>query len=143
MKTDRTHDTIHGTIALHVMINHISAGSLATATRRGSFIVNDVPANFNIMADEHILATVFANLLNALITHTDNSCIRISAQLHGRVVMLSLKETHTVTAPNFTGSLREAQQLVERMGGNIVVTTDRNQATTIVLSFLNRLEIAA
>lgn len=139
MNTNSTQLTNKGILPLHVMINRISASSLPAATRKHSFIVNDVPADLKVCADEQMLASVFGSLLNTLISYTDHSCIRISAQLYGKVVLVNLKESQRLNRSAFTGSLRQVQQLAEKIGGSISISSDRSKATTIVLSFSNQI----
>lgn len=130
-------------IGLHLMVSRISASSVPSATRKNSFIINDIPEDLQANANENMLATIFGSLLNAVITHTENCCIRISAKIYGRVAMLHLKETHRLDTPAFAGSLRQVQQLAEKIGGAVSVSNKRNEATTIVFSFINNLPLAA
>jgi hypothetical protein len=130
-------------VTLHLMVNRISASSLPSATRKNSFIINDVPADLQASTDENMLATIFGSLLNTVITHTENCCIRISAKVYGKVVLLHLKETHRLNSPAFAGNIRQVQQLAEKIGGSVSVSNNRNEATTIVFSFINNLPLAA
>ncbi len=130
-------------VGLHLMVNRISTGSLPSATRKNSFIINDVPDDLEVNTDEHMLATVFGSLLNTVINNSENCCIRISAKLYGRVVLLHLKESHRLNCPAFAGNLRQVQQLAEKIGGTVSVSNERNEATTIVFSFVNNLSLAA
>lgn len=139
MSSNSTPSINHGALALHGMINRISASSMPAATRKHSFIVNDVPPDLEVCADEQMLATVFASLLNTLINYTDNTCIRISAQLYGKVVLVNLKESQRLNKTAFAGSLRQVQQLAEKIGASISISSDRSKATTILLSFSNRI----
>jgi hypothetical protein len=90
-----------------------------------------------------MLAAVFGSLLNAVISHTENSCIRVSAKLYGKVVIVNLKETHQPVTPSLALSLRQVQQLAEKIGGNISIGSDRNRPATIIFSFVNNLSLAA
>ena len=130
-------------VALHLMVSRISASSLPSATRKNSFIINDVPSDLQANTDENMLATIFGSLLNTVITHTENCCIRVSAKVYGKVVLLHLKETHRLNTPAFAGNLRQLQQLAEKIGGTVSVSNNRNEATTIVFSFVNNLPLAA
>lgn len=140
MKNEFLQNSIHasqGKIPLHVMINRVSASFLPSATRKRSFIVNDVPADMQVNTDENMVATVFGSLLNTVISHTENSCIRISASLSGKVVFLNLKENYKLNGPEFIDKLRLSQQLAAKIGGSIVVSNGNAHSTTIVFSFLN------
>ena len=137
------HEFTQNQIALHLMVSRISASSLPSATRKNSFIINDIPPDLQANTDENMLATIFGSLLNTVITHTENCCIRISAKVYGKVVLLHLKETHRVNTAAFAGNIRQVQQLAEKIGGTISVSNNRNEATTIVFSFINNLPLAA
>ncbi len=137
------HELLKSPVALHLMVSRISAGSLPSATRKNSFIINDVPADLQAVTDENMLATVFGTLLNAVITHSENCCIRISAKIYGKVVLFQLKETHRLNTPAFAGNLRQVQELAERIGGTVSVSNDHTDTTTIVFSFVNNISLAA
>jgi hypothetical protein len=141
--TESNHNSTQSHIALYLMVNRISQGSLPVATQRHSFIVNDVPADLVVNTDEHMLAAVFGSLLNTVISHTENSCIRVSAKLYGKVVIVNLKETHQLTTFSLVLNLRQVQQLAEKIGGSISISGDHTRPTTIVFSFVNNLTQAA
>jgi len=130
-------------LALQTMVNRISISSLPAATRKHSFIINDVPSDIQVSSDEQMLATVFGSLLNTVISHTENCCIRISARLYGEIVLINLKETHQANSRAFAGSLRQIQQLAEKIGGTVSVSSDRTRETSIIFSFANNLSLAA
>jgi signal transduction histidine kinase len=139
MNNECTPITNSGSLGLHLMVNRISASSLPAATRKHSFIVNEVPADLEVCADEQMLATVFGSLLNTLINYTEHSCIRISAKLYGKVVLMNIKENQQLNRSAFAGSLRQVQQLAEKIGGSISISSDRSKATTVILSFSNQI----
>jgi anaerobic glycerol-3-phosphate dehydrogenase len=130
-------------VALHLMVSRISASSLTSASRKNSFIINDVPADLQAHTDENMLAAVLGSLLNTVITHTENCCIRISAKLYGRVVLLQLKETHQFHSHALAVNLKQVQQLAEKIGGTISVSNNCREASTIVFSFVNNFPLAA
>lgn len=139
MKNEHTQSRV----ALHLMVSRITAGSLPSATRKNSFIINDVPADIQATTDENMLATVFGSLLNTVISYTENCCIRVSAKNYGRVVLLHLKESYRLNNQAFGGNLRQIQQLAEKIGGTVSISNDKSEATTIVLSFVNNIPLAA
>jgi hypothetical protein len=135
--------TTEDTIGLQVMVGRITAGTVSAASRKHSFVVNDVPSDILVGTDEHMLAAVFGSLLNTVISHTDNCCIRISAKLYGNVVLVNLKESYAVSGHAFTGSIRQVQQLAERIGGAVSICNEKTRETSIILSFANNLPLAA
>ena len=130
-------------LPLHVIVDRISISSISSATQRHSFIVNDVPADMQVTTDENMLATVLGSLLNTIITHSKNCCIRVSAKLFGKVALIQLKETHSFNDESFNGNIRQLQNLAEKIGGTISICRDRSKETTVVFSFANDIPLAA
>jgi len=137
------HELIQSPIVLQETVSRILSGCIPSATRKNSFIINDVPSDMHVSTDEHMLASVFGAILNAVITHTENTCIRISAKFYGKVVLLHLKETHRLNSSSFVANLRQIQQLAEKIGGTVSISSHEGEATTIVFSFQNNLSAAA
>ena len=136
-------ESIKSRVVLQEIVSRILVSCVPSASRKNSFIINDVPSDMQVTTDEHMVATVFGTLLNAVITHTENTCIRISAKFYGRVVVLHLKETHKLNSSSFATTLRQIQQLAEKIGGTVSISNNEGEATTIVFSFLNNLTAAA
>jgi hypothetical protein len=124
-------------VALHLMINQLSVSTLPTAMRRQSIIVNDIPQSMYVNTDAHKLAAVLGTLLNTVITHTSNTYIHISAKNYGDVMLLHIKENSRLNSPSFAGKLAEIQEMAEHIGGNVSVTSYRNEITTVAFSFVN------
>ena len=118
-------------VALHLMINQLSVSSLPSAMRRQSVVVNDIPSGLCVNTDAHKLAAVLGSLLNT------NSYIRISAKTYGNVALLHIKDNCRLNSPAFACSLVKIQELAERIGGSVGVTSYRNGITTIAFSFVN------
>lgn len=124
-------------VALHLMINQLSVSTLPTAMRRQSIIVNDIPKTMYVTTDAHRLAAVLGSLLNTVISHTSNTYIHISAKNYGDVMLLHIKENSRLNSPSFAGKLAEIQEMAERIGGNVSVTSYRNEITTVAFSFVS------
>jgi len=136
-------ELIQSPIMLQETVNRILASCMPSATRKNSFIINDVPTGMHVSTDEQRVASVFGAILNAVITHTENTCIRISAKFYGKVVLLHLKETHRLNSSAFVANFRQIQQLAEKIEGTVSISNHEGEATTIVFSFQNNLSAAA
>lgn len=135
--------SIHSPLPLHSIVSRVSASSLPSATRKYSFIINDVPADLRVNTDEHMLATVLATLLNTLIAYSENSCIRVSAKLYGKVALIHLKESPGLNNFAISPKLKEIRQLAEMIGGTVSIGNNGDKLTSIVFSFINNLSLAA
>lgn len=122
---------------LHGMINLLSVSNMPSAIRRRSILVNEIPSELLVNADEQKLAAVLGMLLHTVIDHTNDSCIRISAKVYGNVTLVHIKENIHPYGRAFNCKIEEAQKLAEKIGGNVTVTSYRNDVTTIALSFMN------
>ncbi|MBC7949347.1 MAG: HAMP domain-containing histidine kinase [Chitinophagaceae bacterium] len=140
MKTQSTTLEMPGstfTSSLHSLVSTIS-DSLQPATQRNkSFILNDVPEDIYMGVDEDMVASVLSGLLNIVISHSANSCIRITAKSYSDVVLLHVKDDGCVNYDSISQNLTRMQALAEKLGGFVGFTSYRNKLTTIAFSFMN------
>jgi hypothetical protein len=134
LKTDST--------SLHLLVNHLIAGSLPTAVHNNSIIVNDVPAEFCIEADGYMVASVISALLNTVTGCAKNSCISISAKNYGNVILVHIRNSNSTKRIDVADSLQQVKSLVEKTTGYVSVTSEIKKVMTIAYSFSN-LPIAA
>jgi hypothetical protein len=121
---------------LDQLVSLLAAGSLPAAVHRKSFIVNDVPRALPISADENMLATVLSSILQIVISHTENSCIRIAANINDKIVNVQMQDN------NFNGNviesdLKQVQTIANKMGGYLSIHTNLKKITSIAFSFPN------
>lgn len=121
---------------LHQLIGLIAGNSMPTAVQRNSFIVNEVPREFNIVTDEKILANILTRLVTTVVRNSKHSCIRIKAREYEDVIFVSIRDNSFGTYPK-TGNLEEIQLLAKKMNGHVSVENSKDSFTTILLSFPN------
>jgi len=73
-----------------------------------------------------MLASVLSGLLSAVVTHSKNSCIRLSAKIYGNVVLVQVKDsTASNTAPLKRSRCVETKVFFVRdtnaCGGNVII----------------------
>lgn len=122
---------------IYHLVKLIAANALPSALRTNSFIVNDVPPDLKIIADENILATVLSRLLYCLVNHSGNSCIRISAKEYDDIIFIHLKSNRGFSNNAVDTDLQQAQSYAKKMNGNIGLNKDDDKITGIVFSFPN------
>lgn len=79
-------------------LKHISQNVLElleqTAKSKEIDLVNDIPDNLTVFADEQMIHTVFRNLVNNAIKYTKpGGCITLSAEQKNKNIMVSVKDT--------------------------------------------------
>lgn len=121
------------------MVSVLAAGELPMAVRRRSFFVNDIPSEFHVSTDEYILASVIRELLHTIVSHTANSCIRISANAYGPIVLMQVKDSKSFNYHGIYEDLQPVQQIAGRVGGYVSITSRKEDTTTITFSFPNQL----
>lgn len=125
-------------VRLHLLVNQLSISTMPEAIRKKSHVINEIPGELMIHTDASRLAAVLGQLLITMISHSHDSSIRISAKKYGKVILLHLKENSRLNSPAFATSLVEIQHLADRIGGNVSVTSYRNEVTTVALSFIDQ-----
>ncbi|MES1215799.1 MAG: hypothetical protein ABUT20_09785 [Bacteroidota bacterium] len=127
--------------SLDELVGLLANSALPAAVRKKSFIVNDVPEKLNIAADENMLASVLSSLLHTVVSHADNSCIRIGADVEGNNVQVNVKDSsnnyHSVDA-----DLQQVQMLAQKMSGYVSVSDRLEKSVTIAFRFPNMPRVA-
>jgi hypothetical protein len=129
--------------SLHHLVENITSSHSPAAQKNRSFFINDVPEGIEVTPDEDLLASVLSGLMNIVINHTQNSCIRITAKSYGNVVLLHVKDDGCVNYDSISQNLSRMQSMAEKLGGYVGFTSYRNKLTTIAFSFLNQSSLAA
>jgi len=125
------------TKSLQKMVN-LAAGNLRlTAAKRHSFIVNEVSAEFQIETNEIILTTLLNQLLSAVVSNTNHSCIRIEAKEYDDVVFVTVKENSGIVNGSVVLNLDAIKILAMKMNGAITVSNTDNKLNSFLLSFPN------
>jgi len=125
------------TKSLQKMVN-LAAGNLRlTAAKRHSFIVNEVSSEFQIETNEIILTTLLNQLLSAVVSNTNHSCIRIEAKEYDDVVFVTVKENSGIVNGSVVLNLDAIKILAMKMNGAITVSNTDNKLNSFLLSFPN------
>lgn len=116
----------------------LAAGNLRlTAAKRHSFIVNEISAEFQIETNEIILTTLLNQLLSAVVSNTNHSCIRIEAKEYDDVVFVTVKENSGIVNGSVVLNLDAIKILAMKMNGAITVSNTDNKLNSFLLSFPN------
>ncbi len=122
---------------LHQLVDMAAGYSIPKAVKRNSFIVNEVPREFQIASDEIIVSAILNNLLSSVVSHSKHSCIRIKANLYDDIVCLSIKDNSNFSNYADNENLAQVKQLVQKLKGSVIVRNMEDKFTTILLSFPN------
>ena len=122
---------------LHHLVDQAAGNYIPKAVKRNSFIVNEVPREFQVASNEKILATILNNLLSSVVSHSKHSCIRIKANIYGDIICLCIKDNSNYSDNAVNGKLDQVKQLVKKLRGSVIIRNMEDKFTTILLSFPN------
>ena len=128
--------------SLHHLVNRLGESLEPAARRNKSLIINNVPEEICSELNVNVVASVLSKLMNEVILHTENSCIRVSAKAFGNVVLIHIKDDGCLNYDSISHNLAEIQAQAEKIGGFVGFTSFRNKLTTIAFSFMNIKEAA-
>ena len=123
--------------SLYQLVNRLSESLEAAARHNKSFIINNVPEDICSEINVNRVASVLSRLMNLVILHTENSCIRIYAKTIGNVVLVHVKGEGCPDYDSISHNLAAIQAQAEKIGGFVGFTSYRNKLTTIAFSFMN------
>ncbi|MBN8673280.1 MAG: HAMP domain-containing histidine kinase [Chitinophagales bacterium] len=122
---------------LHLMINRLIISTMPLASRQQCIIVNEVKPGFCVEADEKKLLAVTGHLLNAVIAHSKNCSLAVSAKKIGHVILLHVKVNNRLYSRPFAEKLAGIQEMALKAGASVSVTSFRNNITTLAIGFMN------
>ena len=124
-------------MSLHHLVNRLTESLTPAARRNKNLILNNVQENLCPEINENMVASVLSRLMNLVILHSENSCIRVSAKTFGNVVLIHVKDDGCLNYDSISLNLAEIQAQAEKIGGFVGFTSYRNKLTTIAFSFMN------
>lgn len=113
------------------LIDHLLNSVLAGSVRRRNLIINEVPPGLTLTIDENLLAMVMGSLLNDVVNHTENDCIRISSAEGGKLITIRLKSNTISYDKTFAMRLEAVQSIMQGMGGLVIVRNHDDLGTEL------------
>jgi hypothetical protein len=124
-------------MTLHSMVSRLVAGNASAAARNRSFLINDVSRDLAIISNSGTVATVLNKVIATSATTASDTCIRISAKMCGNIILVQIKDHHSINPYTIALNLQPTQPIAETIGGYVGVTSKHQCETTIVFSFPN------
>ena len=139
MSTNTQYGTVpvFKTKSLHEIVKMATGNLRLTAVKRHSFIINEVSPEFQIETNEILLTTLLNELLSAVVSNTNHSCIRIDAKEYDDVIFLTVKDSSSIVNGTVAPNLDAIKTLARKMNGSISISNTNNKINTILLSFPN------
>ena len=121
---------------LKTLVDQLVDSSLVVAEKNGSQIVNEVPENLRINSNENAITFVINGLLHAMVSNTEDGCIRISAkEIYEGMIEISVKDNNCCHTYAVACDLQEMVPQAEKIGGSLNISNQRQSITTISFRF--------
>lgn len=124
-------------ISLQLLVNRLVSSSLATALRNKISVVNEVPRDLNIFADENKVVPVIFELLTTVVANAFNSQICISADRYRDIVILNIQDRNNNNGYALAFSIQSIEPRAAMAGGYISIKGPQQKIATISFSFPN------
>jgi signal transduction histidine kinase len=93
--TIQTPPTADSKISLYNLVSKLITSLQPLAVQRNNILLNDIPKDLSMTADQNTIAYVLCQLVNSAVNSTENQCIHIEAVLNNEHRMLRVKSLHT------------------------------------------------
>jgi hypothetical protein len=130
LKTERENEWQAG-LQMKPLVDHLVNSVTASSVKRRNLLINDVPAGLPTVTDQNLLALLLGNIINDVVCHTENDCIRISASKNGSVATISLKSNTIAYDKSFALCLETIQVIAQTMGA--VVSISNHETGGVIL----------
>jgi signal transduction histidine kinase len=124
-------------VPLHQLVHQLMTGLQPLAMKRGNVILNGIPQDLTIAAEENTLAYVLWNLINGAVNSTKNEVVHVVALVTGDRAMICVKDVGTYFYHAISREYRKIQNAAEQMGGTIHLDDEEGHGTNVYLSITN------
>lgn len=128
---------------LSKLTGHLANNFLPVAVQNRSFFVNDIPDDLSVDHNQEWVASIINGMLDAVVRHAKDTCIRITARKYGYVNVLEIQESGCISTYAVACGLQETQALAQKIGGSLNISIQKPKSTTISFSFPNLPAVAA
>jgi len=111
------------------------------AVNKSSLIINDINDDLTTETDEKTMNVVIANILDMLIRHTDENCIKLSAKQYNKEILIYIDSHKPFDQSCKNSNFEKLQLIAEKIGGRITVV-NYAAGPSVIFSFPNMVTAA-
>lgn len=125
-------------ISLQSMIDRLLRHSLIDIVRESdSKIVNEVPAECILLADENKVVPVIEELIAAVVSNSRKGKIHITADRFRDIIILEIQDRSNYNGYALHYRIRSLEPLARKIDGHLTIRGEQRLETAISLSFPN------
>lgn len=121
-------------VSLHNMVDRLMDSFLPLAVAKRSFIINDIDPEFNVEADEQVLAFVIGSFMSNMIDSSKSGCIRVQAKRTENGIQLRVSNNGPFFYSTVANSFAPVVEAARQIGGHINIYNQKHEGTVITLS---------
>jgi hypothetical protein len=127
------------TISMHRLVSGLVQSLMPLTIGRRNLVLNEIPGDLRVAADESMLAYVLWTLINSVIQSTRDKCIHVEAIKADQHTMIRIRGGGTYFYHSIAREYRQVQHVAQKLGGSISIhnATDYGMNAAFVIS--NRL----
>jgi hypothetical protein len=129
-------------ISLHRFVDELTEGLVPLAVSRRSIIINQIDRDIEVGSDENMLAYVLWNLLNRVVSSTQNECIHIESVCSRDCTVIRVRNAGVYFYRTVSNGFRQVQYAAEKLGGSISIDYSNHTSPTIELTLNNKMTAA-
>ncbi len=128
-------------ISLQLLVNRLVSSLPGTFVNNKISIVNDVPRNLQMIADENKVTPVICELLTTVVANARNSEIHISAERYRDIMILNIQDRNNNNGYALDFSIMSIKQQANEIGGSLSIEGKQQRVATVSFSFPNHSDI--
>jgi len=122
-----------GRIALKEFVARLILEMMPIAISRRIVIINNISIDIVIETDEEKFLQVLEKLMMGTIRSSQNSCIRISAEVDDDRTFITIKDNNSNYSGYISGKMNKVESIVNAIGGKIYFEFNNRHSITIML----------
>jgi C4-dicarboxylate-specific signal transduction histidine kinase len=126
-------------VSMHDLVSGLVQSLLPLTVKRHNLVLNEIPRDFCVGADENMLAYVLWSLINGAIQSTHNECIHIEGIPMDDCMMIRIKDVGTYFRHTISKEYRQVQHVAEKLGGSIRIENGKDHGMNAAFCISNSL----
>lgn len=122
-------------LSLQQLVNRLVSSSKEMALLNKVVVVNEVPGDLIITADENKVVPVIDELLTTVVSNGKNSSVYISADRYRDIVILHIQDRNNNNGYALEFSIMSVEPQAAEAGGSITMDGKQKKVATISFSF--------
>jgi len=109
------------TIYVHELASGLVQSLMPLTIGRRNLVLNEIPGDLRVIADESILAYVLWTLIRSVVQSTQDKCIHIEAIKVDANTMIRIRGAGTYFYHSIAREYRQVQHAAQQLGGSISI----------------------